>query len=129
MLDVIQKSHCQRKIVLDICAWKMTFQFHKRLFRAYLLGGITAHSSCDRDRFCLAKGFCRAKFLAQFALSRGAVRGEVFLRSSGRSFSRSFGEVLLGHSEQKRFSKNFSPKAPRLCAAKVAKTQGKTSAP
>ena len=75
----------------------------------------------------LAKGFCRAKFWAKFPFWRGgAVRGEVFREVCREVFHEVFGLVLLGHSE-KNFSKNFSPKFPWHCTAKLEKFQGKTS--
>ena len=75
----------------------------------------------------LAKGFCRAKFWAKFPFWRGAVRGEVFREVCREVFHEVFGLVLLGHSERKNFSKNFSPKFPWPCTAELEKFQGKTS--
>ena len=73
----------------------------------------------------LAMGFCRAKFWAKFPFWRGAVRGEVFREVCREVFHEVFGLVLLGHSEQKNFSRNFSPKFPWPCTAKLEKFQGK----
>ena len=53
----------------------------------------------------LAKGFCRTKFWAKFPFWRGAVRGEVFREVCREVFHEVFGLVLLGHSEQKNFSR------------------------
>ena len=50
--------------------------------------------------FAPAKGFCRAKFWANFAFWRGAVFGEVWGDVSGEVF----GLGLLGHSEQQKTS-------------------------
>ena len=60
-------------------------------------------------------GFCRAKFWAKFPFWRGAVWGEVFREVCREVFHEVFGLVLLGHSEQKNISKNFSPKFPWPC--------------
>ena len=73
----------------------------------------------------LAMGFCRAKFWAKFPFWKGAVRGEVFREVCREVFHEVFGLVLLGHSEQNNFSKNFSPKFPWPCTAKLEKFQGK----
>ena len=61
----------------------------------------------------------------KFPFWRGAVRGEVFREVCHEVFHEVFGLVLLGHSEQKNFSKNFSPKFPWPCTAKLEKFQGK----
>ena len=81
-----------------------------------------------------AKGFSRAMFWVKLGFWRGAVRGEVFFAKFGvnflakfygaKSWAKFFQAILLGNSEQKHLSKNSSPKFPRLCTAKLEKTQG-----
>ena len=66
---------------------------------------------------CVSTGLLQSEVLGEVCVWRGAVRDKVF--------GEVFGEVLLGHSEQKNFSKNFSSKISRLRAAKLALIQGK----
>ena len=71
----------------------------------------------------LSKGVLQS----EVAFWRGAVRGEVFGEVWRKVFDEVLGLALLRHSEQKNFSKTFSPKVPRLCAAKLVKIEGNTS--
>ena len=76
----------------------------------------------------LSKGFLQREVLGEVSVLEGGQFGaKFFAKFGGEVFHEVFGFVSLGHSEQKNFCKNVSPKFQWLCTAKLKKFQGKTS--
>ena len=77
----------------------------------------------------VSKGFLLSEVLGEVRVLEGGQFGAKFFAKFGPKFLLKFSGLFCwdSQSNKKNFSKNFSPEIPRLCAANLAKTQGKTS--
>ena len=82
----------------------------------------------NQVRTFLSKRVLQSEVLGEVCILEGGQFGTKFLAKFGAKFLAKFlGFFCWDIRSKKRYSKNFSPKVPRLCAAQPAKIEGKIS--